>query len=51
MRRRFLSSVGAALVIAVAYHSLEVEGDVLATIDSFRLLAEAVLDFLGRAPR
>ena len=47
---------GSSLVIAGANHSLEVEGDVLATIEGFRRLAEAVLAFMAdgsadRVPR
>ena len=37
---------GSALILAGADHSLEVEGDVLATVDGFRQVAEAVLGFL-----
>src|SRR3954451_14240414 len=38
---------GSALIIAGADHSLEVNGDVLATLDGFRQLAEVVLAFLA----
>jgi hypothetical protein len=37
---------GDALIIPGADHSLEVDGDVLATVDGFRRLAEVVLRFL-----
>ena len=36
---------GSKLILAGADHSLEVEGDVLATVDGFRRVAEAVLAF------
>jgi hypothetical protein len=38
---------GEALIIRGADHSLEIDGDVLATVDAFRQVAEAVLTFLS----
>jgi hypothetical protein len=38
---------GAALILPGADHSLEVDGDVLATVDVFRQVAESILKFLA----
>lgn len=49
--RAVAEAVGArSLVLAGADHRLEVRGDALATVDRLRLLTEAVIGFVGRAP-
>ncbi len=37
----------ASLVLPRADHTLEIPGDVIATLDGFRVMTEAVLDFVG----
>jgi hypothetical protein len=37
----------ASLVLPRADHALEIPGDVIATLDGFRVMTEAVLDFVG----